>query len=329
LGRRRPSIAQGVDGRKFELRESSGLLDVAGALHFGAARTDNPARYPLSDLPAQFLLLHAFIGERLTFNFPSWSLSAEMFCYLLFPAVALIAQRRKEAIIALVAFTALANSLWAWAAGTTPWADWINQGGAFRALPDDAFRQRPEPEVKRTETEQEARRGEHVLDPIAAEPAQVEHDDERCGRRQCKQGHDERTCRQRIAGHVEPLPEPIERRQHEQPERGFLEVETLGEMRHGQTDDEDDAELPRTPPPPGERARQPDERQPERQRGDASRSGDAGREHPAHEVRTVGELRSESGDNARDTDRRSGPTEHELPAKSAKPHAPEGTWENG
>jgi peptidoglycan/LPS O-acetylase OafA/YrhL len=60
-------------------------LALAGALHFGAARTDNPARYPLSDLPAQFLLLHAFVGERLTFNFPSWSLSAEMFCYLLFP----------------------------------------------------------------------------------------------------------------------------------------------------------------------------------------------------------------------------------------------------
>jgi len=110
-------------------------IALAGALHFGAARTDNPARYPLSDLSAQFLLLHAFIGERLTFNFPSWSLSAEMFCYLLFPAVALIAQRRKEAVIALVALTAIANSIWAWAAGTTPWADWINQGGAFRALP--------------------------------------------------------------------------------------------------------------------------------------------------------------------------------------------------
>ena len=110
-------------------------MALAGALHFGAAQTDNPARYPLSDLPAQFLLLHAFIGERLTFNFPSWSLSAEMFCYLLFPLAALIAQRRKEAVIALVALTAVANSLWAWAAGTTPWADWINQGGAFRALP--------------------------------------------------------------------------------------------------------------------------------------------------------------------------------------------------
>ncbi|KRQ99928.1 hypothetical protein CQ12_24495 [Bradyrhizobium jicamae] len=108
---------------------------LAGALHFGAARTDNPARYPLSDLPAQFLLLHAFIGERLTFNFPSWSLSAEMFCYLLFPAVALVAQHRKGAVIALVVLAALANSLWVVAAGTTPWADWINQGGAFRALP--------------------------------------------------------------------------------------------------------------------------------------------------------------------------------------------------
>lgn len=108
---------------------------LAAALHFGIARTDNPARYPFSDLPAQLLLLHAFAGERLTFNFPSWSLSAEMFCYLLFPAVALIAQRRREAVMALVALTALANSLWAWTAGMTPWADWINHGGAFRALP--------------------------------------------------------------------------------------------------------------------------------------------------------------------------------------------------
>ena len=70
---------------------------IALALHSGLARTDNPARYPLSDLPAQLLLLHAFDGERLTFNFPSWSLSAEMFCYLLFPLVAAIAARREGA----------------------------------------------------------------------------------------------------------------------------------------------------------------------------------------------------------------------------------------
>ena len=123
--------------RIYPLHLATLAFYVALAARFisALARTDNPARYPLSDLPAQFLLLHAFIGERLTFNFPSWSLSAEMFCYLLFPVVALIAQRRKDAIVALVVLPALANSLWAWAAGTTPWADWINQGGAFRALP--------------------------------------------------------------------------------------------------------------------------------------------------------------------------------------------------
>ena len=108
---------------------------LAIALHFGIARTDNPARYPFSDLPAQLLLLHAFDGERLTFNFPSWSLSAEMFCYVLFPAVAMIATRRKALIVALIVLPALANSLWAEAAGTAPWADWINKGGVFRALP--------------------------------------------------------------------------------------------------------------------------------------------------------------------------------------------------
>jgi peptidoglycan/LPS O-acetylase OafA/YrhL len=108
---------------------------IALALHSGLARTDNPARYPLSDLPAQLLLLHAFDGERLTFNFPSWSLSAEMFCYLLFPLVAAIAARRRAMIVALVVLSALANSLYAQFAGTASWADWINKGGAFRALP--------------------------------------------------------------------------------------------------------------------------------------------------------------------------------------------------
>ena len=108
---------------------------IALALHSGVGSTDNPARYPLSDLPAQLLLLHAFDGERLTFNFPSWSLSAEMFCYLLFPTVAAIAARRKALIVALFVLPALANSLYAGFAGTAPWADWINKGGAFRALP--------------------------------------------------------------------------------------------------------------------------------------------------------------------------------------------------
>lgn len=108
---------------------------VAIALGSGVARSDNPARYPFSDLPSQLLLLHAFDGARLTFNFPSWSLSAEMFCYVLFPVLAAIVARRKALVVALVVLPALANSLYAEFAGTAPWADWINKGGAFRALP--------------------------------------------------------------------------------------------------------------------------------------------------------------------------------------------------
>ena len=67
---------------------------IALALHFDIAKTDNPARYPFSDLPAQLLLLHAIDGDRLTFNFPSWTLSAELCCYVLFPLVVLMATRQ-------------------------------------------------------------------------------------------------------------------------------------------------------------------------------------------------------------------------------------------
>jgi peptidoglycan/LPS O-acetylase OafA/YrhL len=108
---------------------------IALALHAGVARADNPARYPWSDLPAQFLLLHAIDGARLTFNFPSWSLSAELFCYVLFPIIVLMITRSRRAILMLVALPLLANTIFALTAGTEPWPDWINQGGAFRALP--------------------------------------------------------------------------------------------------------------------------------------------------------------------------------------------------
>ena len=110
-------------------------LVIAFALYFGLAKTDNHARYPLSDIPAQLLLLHAFDGQRLTFNFPSWSLSAEMFCYLVFPFVALVATRRRAPVVALVILPALANSIYVAATGVEPWAEWINKGGIFRALP--------------------------------------------------------------------------------------------------------------------------------------------------------------------------------------------------
>ena len=108
---------------------------IAVALYLGLAKTDNPARYPLHDIPAQLLLLHALDGERLTFNFPSWSLSAEMFCYLAFPIVALFLAPQRRMVAALVILLMLANTIYASATGTGPWAEWINKGGVFRALP--------------------------------------------------------------------------------------------------------------------------------------------------------------------------------------------------
>lgn len=110
-------------------------LLIAAAIQLGIAKGDNPARYPLSDIPAQLLLLHAIIGERLTFNFPSWSISAEMVCYAAFPLLAALALRKRS--LALAAFVAMiaANAVIAAATGTGPWTEWINHGGAMRALP--------------------------------------------------------------------------------------------------------------------------------------------------------------------------------------------------
>lgn len=110
-------------------------LLIAATIQFGIAKGDNPARYPLSDLPAQLLLLHAVIGERLTFNFPSWSISAEMVCYIAFPVLAALALRRRSlAVWAFVAMIA-ANAIAADVTGSGPWTEWINHGGAARALP--------------------------------------------------------------------------------------------------------------------------------------------------------------------------------------------------
>ncbi len=106
-------------------------LLVAG----GYVRVDNPGRYALSDVPAQVLLLHAIDGQRLTFNFPSWSLSAEMVCYLLFPLMALAGLRWPAAVIASAIVVALVLTLYCAISGAPPWPDWINKGGALRALP--------------------------------------------------------------------------------------------------------------------------------------------------------------------------------------------------
>ena len=110
-------------------------LAIAVAFHLGYVRVDNAQRYPWSDIPAQILLLHAVDGARLTFNYPSWSLSAEMVCYCAFPLLALMTLRRPASIVGLALGLIVALTLYSALTGVEPWPQWINKGGAVRALP--------------------------------------------------------------------------------------------------------------------------------------------------------------------------------------------------
>jgi len=60
-----------------------GLLYYAGFIH-----VVNPAKYDFRDLLPNLLLLHAWgFAHGLSFNYVSWTVSAEFFCYLCFPFV--------------------------------------------------------------------------------------------------------------------------------------------------------------------------------------------------------------------------------------------------
>lgn len=94
------------------------------------------ARFEMSALPAHLTLTHAFgVTRALTFNVPSWSLSAEFFVYLLFPLLALIARRGIVfaagcAAIFIAAFIAVRHGL-----GLGHWTKADFDLGAFRAVP--------------------------------------------------------------------------------------------------------------------------------------------------------------------------------------------------
>ena len=152
--------------------------------------------------------------------------------------------------------------------------------------------ERTQPQEERGEAEQDPERGEHVGEParqLAPVQLDAEHDGARGG--ECGGDGEQRPRRARIAGDVEAPPVPHEcREERERDDRRLLEVEALREMRDGGCDHDHDAELPRAAAAMGERAREPDERDPERERADA-RSGDAPRrEHAADDLEAVAHL---------------------------------------
>jgi peptidoglycan/LPS O-acetylase OafA/YrhL len=98
----------------------------------GHLPSSHPELYDVRCAVPNLLLLHAFgICRSLSFNYVSWSISAEMGMYLLFPLLALIAVRRTLALLVVAGMIALLSIV----SGGVSWMDWSFDFGVVRALP--------------------------------------------------------------------------------------------------------------------------------------------------------------------------------------------------
>ncbi|ODN69655.1 acyltransferase family protein [Methylobrevis pamukkalensis] len=93
-------------------------IGVAGAL--GIVHLENPARFDLATVPLHLLMIHAWgLMPDLTFNYVSWSLSAEWMAYLAFPAIALAYRRGGlPALFATCVAPACWSRGWCWPASS-------------------------------------------------------------------------------------------------------------------------------------------------------------------------------------------------------------------
>jgi peptidoglycan/LPS O-acetylase OafA/YrhL len=78
-------------------------LFLTGVLHVHAnlSAFDRAGPAPLTDLAANVTLVHGLgVLDRLTWNYPSWSISAEFWTYLVFAAAAVLGGRHRLAVLA-------------------------------------------------------------------------------------------------------------------------------------------------------------------------------------------------------------------------------------
>ena len=125
--------------RIYPLHLAATLAFVAGGLLI--ARLHLPMRHPetfdLSLTLPNLLLVQAWgTVDHAGLNFPSWSISSELFVYLLYPAFAVALLRLKPwPSLMLAAALALALQLAASALSLRPWTDWTFDFGHLRAVP--------------------------------------------------------------------------------------------------------------------------------------------------------------------------------------------------
>lgn len=110
------------------------LIAVAYVLH---VKPNHPEILAISGLPADLLLVQAWgVLDHLSFNVPSWSISAEWFVYLLAPVVFAIVRRVSLAFSVLCALLLIAIMIMVRnALGMQDWMESTYQFGMLRALP--------------------------------------------------------------------------------------------------------------------------------------------------------------------------------------------------
>jgi peptidoglycan/LPS O-acetylase OafA/YrhL len=113
------------------------FVGLALANKFGWLTANHVRELDFSALPANMLMLHAWGAvDHLSFNAPSWSISAEWLAYLLFPALLVVSRRFTLATnIAILIGAVALLTLWRNATGTRDWYEATFDYGALRALP--------------------------------------------------------------------------------------------------------------------------------------------------------------------------------------------------
>ena len=187
----------------------------------------------------------------------------------------------------------------------------------LRRLPD-APRERTEPQVEGARGEEQRDGGEDVVPAISCEAAQLEDEGQGREREQRECGREQRPDGAWIPGNVEAAPVAKQGDKEDEAERRLLDVQAFREVRDRDASDEGNRELPGAPAAPGEEAREPHEREPERKREDAGRARHSGRQDASHEVRAVGELRRQRRHDPDDAD--DGGSYREHPFAAERPH---------
>ena len=123
---------------------TTGFFVLVGFAVMGGLVQSNGAdggmeRYDWSELPSNLLLTQAWgVSRALTFNYVSWSISAEWFCYLLLPLIAFADKKGGIAGMALLLAAVLVALESLTSAGIMPYESWMKAStwGAYRAFAD-------------------------------------------------------------------------------------------------------------------------------------------------------------------------------------------------